>query len=135
MTETEESQATPENTKPSGPIILNLKKIRKSKRSYSKGLEEIQLMERHLTRASHRMARAIEKGISQYRGSSTKSAKKKRDGAIRDFIPNSGIAMTRALKEAYPIPSDIARAFNTKPMRRRIRRQLRGMTRTLRIWF
>ena len=79
------------------------------------------------------MALAVEKGISKYRTNSTKSSKKKRDGAILDFIPNSGIAMTRALKEAYPIPTDIARAFNTKPMRRRLRRQFRGITRTLRI--
>jgi hypothetical protein len=135
MTETDEKQTAPEYTEPSGPIVLNLKRKRKSKRRYSKGLEEIQLMDRHLTRASHRMARAVEKGIAKYRDSSTISAKKKQDGAIRDFIPNSGIAMSRALKEAYLIPSDIARAFDTKPMRRRARRQLRGITRTLRIWF
>ena len=117
MSETDEKQTIPEHAEPSRPIVLNLKGKRKSNRRYSKRLEEIQLMERHLTRASHRMARAFEKGIAKYQDSSTKSAKKKRDGAIRDFIPNSGIAMSRALKEAYLVPSDIARAFNTKPMR------------------
>ena len=135
MSESDEKQTTPGFAEPPRPIVLNLKGKRKSKKRYSKRLEEIQLMERHLTQASHRMARAFEKGIARYQDGSTKSAKKKRDGAVRDFIPNSGIAMSRALKEAYLIPSDIARAFNTKPMRRRVRRQLRGITRTLRTWF
>jgi len=138
MTETEGKQILPEHQEPVGPIVINLKKKSKNnknkkKRRYSKGLEEIQQMERHLMRASHRMARAVEKGISNYRGESTKSSKKKRDGAIRDFIPNSGIAMTHVLKEAGPIPNDIARALNTKSMRRRLRRQLRGIPQALRI--
>jgi len=134
MTETEETQIVQEPQKPVGPIVLTLKKKSRKKRRYSKGLEEIQQTERHLVRASHRMARAVEKGISNYRVESTKSSKKKRDGAIRDFIPNSGIAMAQMLKEVSPIPNDIARALNTKPMRRRLRRQLRGATRMLRTW-
>jgi|SaaInl7_200m_RNA_FD_contig_61_342262_length_1763_multi_7_in_0_out_0_3 hypothetical protein len=134
MTETKEKQEVQEHQEPVGPIILDLKKKKKKKRRYSNGLDEIQEMERHLTRASHRMVRSVEKGIANYRLNSIKSAKKKRDGAIRDFIPNSGIAMTHALKEVGPIPNDIARAINTKPMRRRIRRQLRGLRRSLRIW-
>ena len=127
-----EADTNPESQEFIKPIVLNLKK--KKKRRYSKGLAEIQEMEQHLTRASHRMARGVEKGITNYRLKSIKSAKKKRNGAIRDFIPNSGIAMTYTLKEVSAVPHDIARALNTKPMRKRIRRQLRGFRRTLRIW-
>jgi len=129
-----EAERNLENQEFVGPIVLNLKKKQKKKRRYSKGLEEIQQMERHLTRASHRMARGVEKGIANYRIKSIKSTKKKKDGAIRDFIPNSGIAITHALKEVGPVPHDVARAMNTKPMRKRVRRQLRGFRRTLRIW-
>ena len=131
MTETDEKQTEQEFNERSGPIVLDLSKNQKKKKKkrYSKNLEEIQIMERHLTRASHRVAKAIEKGIGTYRTRSTNSAEKKQDGAIRDFIPNSGIAMTRALKEIYLAPTDVARAFNTKPMRRRIRRQLRRINR------
>lgn len=134
MTKTEGKQILPEQQEPVGPMVINLKKKRKNKkkRRYSKGLEEIQQMERHLMRASHRMVRSVEQGISNYRVRSAKSSKKKRDGAIRDYLPNSGIAMAHALKEVGPIPNDIARALNTKPMRRRLRRQLRSVTRTLR---
>jgi len=132
MAELELNQNIPEYQEPDGPIIINLKRKKKKRKRYSKGLEEFQQMERHFTRASHRMARAIEKGIGDYRLSSIKSSKKRRDGVIRDFIPNSGIALTHALKEIGAVPNDVARALNTKPMRRRLRRQLRGIRRVLR---
>jgi hypothetical protein len=128
------SQPSEEKIERGGPIVLTLKKKKKSKRRYSKGLEEIQRMERHLTRSTHRMARAAEKGISHYRKRSIKSARKRRDGVIRDFVPNSGLAMSRVMREASPIPFDIARAMNTKQNRRRLKRQLRSMSRTLRAW-
>ena len=119
----------------SKPIVLKLQKTKsKKKRRYSKGLEEAQRMERHLTRSTHRMARAVEEGISTYRKRSSRSARSKRDGAIRDFIPNSGLAMSRAMKEASAVPYDLARAMNTQISRKRLRRQLRSASRTLRRW-
>ncbi len=118
------------------PIVLTLKKkkSKKKKRRYSRGFEETQRMERHLTRSTHRMARAVEEGISTYRKRSSRSARSKKDGAIRDFIPNSGLAMSRAMKEASPIPYDLARAMNTRDQQKRLRRQLRSFSRTLRRW-
>jgi hypothetical protein len=125
-------QSAPPQAGKTKPIVLRLKKEKKSKRRYSRGLKEIQLMERHLTRSSYRMARAAEEGISYYRKLNRKSARKKRDGAIRDFVPNTGLAMSRAMREASPIAYDIARAINTKQNRRRLRGQLRSLSRTLR---
>lgn len=114
------------------PVVINLKQKKKRKRRYSKELEEIQQMERHLTRSTHRMAQAIEQGLAAYRKRSDRSARKKKDGAILNFIPDSAWAMSRALEEASPIPYDIARAMSTKRSRQRLRRQLRMATRTLR---
>jgi hypothetical protein len=128
------TQASKEKNKHGGPIVLRLKKKKKSKRRYSKGLKEVQRMERHLTRSTHRMASATEKGISYYRKRSIKSARKRRDGVIRDFVPNSGLAMSRTMRVASPIPFDLARAMNTKQNRRRLKRQLRSVSRTLRAW-
>ncbi len=116
------------------PIVLELKKKKDRKRRYSKELEEIQQVERGFARATHRVARASEKGISSYRKLSVKSAKKKKDGAIRDFIPNSGIAMSRTLREASSLPKDIAQLANTKQNRKRLKNQLRSLSRTLRAW-
>lgn len=139
MTEKQEEQestvqSTTTKTKRTKPIVLTLKKKKKPRRRYSKGLEEIQEMERHLTRSTHRMARATEKGISYYRKLNRKSARRKRDGVIRDFLPNTGLAMTRTMREASSVPYDFARAMDTKQNRRRLRRQLRSFSRTLRAW-
>ena len=113
------------------PIVLSLKKKKKRKRRYSKGLKEIQRMERHLTRSAHRMARATEKGITTYRKLSIKSASQKKDGAILDFIPNSGIALSRSLRIASTIPYDISQAMDTPQNRKRLKRQLRSISRSL----
>lgn len=135
MKEQEETgQPSDGKTEGAGPIVLQLKGKKKSKRRYSKGLGEFQEMERHLTRSTHRMARATEKGIRYYRKRSRESARKKRDGVIRDFIPNSGLAMSHVMREASPIPFDLARAMNTKQNRKRLKRQLRSMSRALRAW-
>jgi hypothetical protein len=114
------------------PIVVNLKQKKKRKRRYSRGLEEIQQMEPHLTRSTHRMSKAIEKGIATYRKRRKVSARKMKDGAIINFIPDSAWAMSRALEEASPIPYDIARAMTTKRSRKRIRRQVRMVSRTVR---
>lgn len=118
------------------PIVLELKKKKKKKspRRYSKGLAEVQEMERHLTRSMHRVARASEKGISSYRKRSLRSAEEKKDGAIKDFIPNSGAALSRTLKEISPLPNDLAKMVDTRQNRRRLRRQLRALSRTLKRW-
>lgn len=136
MTEmnTEEHDNIPQLPEPYKPIVLKLNKKKKRKIRYSKGLEEIQRMEGHLTRSAQRIARATEKGITSYRKLSIKSAKKKKDGAIRDFIPNSGIAMSRSMREASQLPFDIAQAMDTPQNRKRLKRQLRGISRSLRSW-
>ena len=116
------------------PIVLNLKKKKiKTKKRYSKELEEVQRMERPLTRSTQRLIRSWDKGVRSYRKRSLTSAKKKRDGALQDFIPNSGWAMSQAMQEASALPYDLARAMNTKQARKRLRRQLRQASRTLRI--
>lgn len=125
-------QTNAQGAKLSEPIVLTFKNKKKRKRRYSKGLGEIQRLERHLARSTHRSVRATEKGISSYRRLSIKSARKKRDGVIRDFIPNSGTALSRALRVASPLPNDIARAMNTKLYRRGLKRQIRALRRTLR---
>ena len=118
------------------PIILTLKKKKKkrSKKRYSKGLEEVQRMERQLTRSTQRLTRAADKGITTYRKLSIKSAENKKDGAVLDFIPNTGIAMSRSMREASTIPYDVAKAIDTPQNRKRLKRQLRSLSRSLRTW-
>ncbi len=82
-------------------------------------------MERHLTRASHRMIQAIDKGVITYRKARKKSARKKRDGAIMDFAPNVAKGAGKTLRTASVIPYDLVRASYPKTARRILRGQIR----------
>ena len=119
---------------PKPPLVIDLRSKPKSKRKrrYSRGLAEIQETERHLVRASHRLANAITEGLGEYRKRRLKSARQKKDGAMRDFIPNSSRALSKALKTASKLPDDLARALDTPQNRKRIRRQLKQLDRSLR---
>ena len=78
------------------PIVLEKKKKRIKR--YSRGLEDIQIVERHMTRATRRAVRSIEKGLSTYQRSRNTSARKIRDGAIVDFVPNVAKGMGRTVR-------------------------------------
>jgi hypothetical protein len=139
MNEAESDQDVPSRWQdyeegPRSPIIFTLKRNKKRKRRYSRGLRDLQQMERRLTRSARRMSRSADKGMASYWKRREKSARKKRDGALRDFIPNSGWAMSRAMREASPLPYDLARAMSTRGTRRWLNRQVRMASRQWRAW-
>lgn len=115
-----------------GPIVLERKS--KKKRRKSKGLEDAQDLEAAVSRALRRAARAGAKGTSEYDRARRRSARKKRDGAIRDFVPNMGEALSEGLREASAIPADVADSLDTKATRRRVRRRTRDVSEALRTW-
>ena len=101
---------------------------------YSGGLKDIQRMEADLVRVARRATRAMAEGIDTYDRERSRSASEKEDGAIRDFIPNTGKAMSAYLEEASEIPMDVAEAINTQTNRRQLRRGLRRVSRVMRLW-
>jgi hypothetical protein len=115
------------------PIVLNYRPKRKKKRRYSKGLGDFQRVEGRLSRINRRVAKAIAEGASTYEKERKKSAGKKKDGAIRDLVPNLGEAVSVSLREVSSVPADVAAAVNTKGARRLLRNQLRMTAGTLRI--
>lgn len=116
------------------PIVLKLKKRKNRKYRYSKGLRDVQKAEGHLAKVSKKAARSISKGVSEYDRQRRKSASKKRDGAVRDFFPNAGLAMSEALGEASDIPTDVAKMLNNRTSRRLLRRQLRMISDPIRLF-
>ncbi len=114
--------------KMAAPIVIERKKKKRKKR-YSQGFKDIQIMERRLTRASHRMAQSIDEGMDTYRKARNKSARKKRDGAIVDFVPNVAKGAGKTLRTASLVPYDLARASYPKIARRIVRGQIRFVSR------
>jgi len=130
MDTTGETQAiTPsEQPEPVGPIVVEVDRKRRKKR-YSRGLRDLQTTNRGVARASRRLLRAVERGMSTYLKESDKSARKRRDGALRDFGLNSADAFGRGLRELSDIPRDLARTFDTRGWRRTSRRTRKATAR------
>src|SRR6476661_3333750 len=74
------------------PPVVYEKRTKKGKRKkkYSRGLKEPQREERRVSRAAERIAQAVVDGLSEYRDRRDKSARRKRDGAIKDAVRNAG---------------------------------------------
>jgi hypothetical protein len=115
------------------PIVLEYKSKKKKKKRYSKGLRDFQRVEGRLSRVNRRIANAMAEGAATYEKERKRSARKKKDGAIRDFVPNLGEAMSASLREASSVPIDVAEALNTKSARRLLRNQLRLIAGPLRV--
>ena len=125
------------------PIVLNYKNRKKRKKPgienegserYSAGFEDIQRLEKDAIQIARRSARAISKGLDSYDQERDKSARSKKDGAIEDFVYNSGTAVSTTLKEMSGIPLDIAESINTKNYRSRLRKNLKRTSRFIRLF-
>ena len=125
------------------PIVIDYEKRRKKKKRdaedddeerYSEGLEDVQRLEKGLTRVTKRSARAFSKGIDTYEKERDRSAKEKKDGALEDFIDNSAKAASASMKEASEIPVDIADALSDRSYLKRTRKSLRRVSETIRLF-
>jgi hypothetical protein len=67
--------------------------------------------------------------MTRYLKESNKSARKRRDGALRDFGLNVADAIGAGLREASAVPPDLARTFSTRGWRKSVRRSLKATAR------
>ena len=124
------------------PIVLNYRKWKKKvknkakegKPKYSKGLKDIQSLEGDMVHLTQTGARAFSKSIDTYEEERRRSAKKKTDGAIEDFIHNSAKATSTYLKETSDIPVDLADSLSRMSFRKYIRKGLRRASKRNPIW-
>src|SRR5258708_1943582 len=114
------------------PIVLKPQK-KKKKYKYSKGLKDLQRSGRGASKVSSRLTRSVVKGMDAYRKASDKSARKKRDGAIRDFGLNIAKGASKSLKASSRLPYDLARAMDQRCSPRTVRRQVRAASRMARL--
>lgn len=101
---------------------------------YSEGLEDVQVLEGNMVRIAQRAAKAASKGLDTYEQERQRSAKEKTDGAIEDFFNNSAKATSAYLKEASDIPVDVVESLNTEAYRKRMRRNLRRVSKFMRLF-
>ena len=124
------------------PILLEYKKWKKKEKNkpkegkakYTRGLKDIQRMEGDSVHLVKTAARAISKGIDTYDQARQQSAKKKTNGAMRDFINNSAKATSAFLKESSDIPVDLAESISRLSMRKNLVKGLRRASKRILRW-
>ena len=124
------------------PIVLDYKewkkkgkkKAKEGKPKYSKGLRDIQRLEGDSVHIAQTTARALSKSIDTFEEERQKSAKKKKNGAIEDFINNSAKATSTYLKEASDIPVDLANSMSRLSFRKNLRNGLRRYSKRIMKW-
>lgn len=99
------------------PIVYRRRRSR-GNRKYSRGLKAPQQLERDASRSAERVAQAVADGIGEYRDNRDKSARRKRDGAIKDVVRNVGRGVSEALDTGSRAPSDLTRRATLKRLTR-----------------
>ena len=97
------------------------------KRRESKGLRDIQHVERHLSKAAYRISRAVTRGLDEYRKEQRGSACAKEDGAFFEMPLNVAKGMAKTTVEMSRVPIDIVKAADTKTNRKLARAGFRIM--------
>lgn len=113
------------------PIVLERPKSNKSSKSRKPRLKDADRFERDMYRAASRMATAADRGVRRYNKERKKSAKRERDGAIIDLMPNLARGMSVSAARSAPVPLDLLRAGFTPTLRRTTRRSVRATARML----
>lgn len=103
------------------------KKKKKRKRGSSRATRRLEDIEKRVSKSLHRVARGVHWGHDRYIKRRKRSARERRDGALVDFGTNVARGWTKAVKESSPALIDGAKIINTRRLRKRIRKCLRGI--------
>jgi hypothetical protein len=99
------------------PIVYRRRRSR-GRKKYSRGLKAPQQLEVDASRSAERVADAVTDGIREYRDNRDRSARRKRDGAIKDVVRNVGRGVSEALDTGSRAPSDLTRRATLKRLTR-----------------
>ena len=78
----------------------------KKKKRYTRNLRPIQQLEVGVSKSHLRLAKAVTRGLNEWIDATETSARKRRDGGIKDSLKNSNKAMRKALRTAVQAPAD-----------------------------
>ncbi len=102
------------------PAVRVIESKKKKRRKISRELRDLETAERYLGRAAQRTARAMADGLDTYQRRRRRSARRKRDGALRDLPRNAAQGMAETLRVGSRVPVDLARAVDTPTVRRAV---------------
>ena len=108
--------------------VKNVRVGKKKKRRYSFGLGTVQHLERGVARSLETVSKGVARTFSEYSERSDKSARKKRDGALRDGIENWTKALSKGMRIAGDAPYDFVKQINRGPGSKQVRDTVRLLT-------
>jgi hypothetical protein len=107
------------------PIILqrDKKKSRRGKRKkkYSKGTKGFQRLLQGAAESANRISRGFSRNTRTFADRSRRSARKRRDGLIRDFFKNESRAIRKGSRQFSKAPDEITKRFSTRRTWRALR--------------
>ncbi|MBV8859362.1 MAG: hypothetical protein JOZ02_20690 [Acidobacteria bacterium] len=111
------------------PIVIRVKKDgkRKKMKGSSRTSRRLANFELQFSKAARRISKGCENGWDEYLNQRRKSQRNRRDGALVDYYVNMAKGASRAISEGSPALTDIAKAFNSKRLRKQIRKALRPL--------
>jgi hypothetical protein len=107
------------------PVVYETK--RRKKRGSSRTARRLEFVEKRLSRAARRVSRGVRNGVDEYIDNRDRSERRRRDGALVDFCDNTSKGVARAISESSPVLTDFVEPFNTRRLRKQIRRTLRSI--------
>jgi hypothetical protein len=109
-------------------VVYDFGKKRKKRKKYSRGLKTIQRTEDGLTLAGRRLGDAVESGFRSYRKRRNRSARRRKDGPLRDIFRNSTGGLSQFLSVGSDIPYDVARKVNNRRFGKQVRNTVQFFT-------
>jgi hypothetical protein len=100
------------------PIILQRTKKKnrrgKRKKKYSKGTKGMQRLLQGTADAANRVARGFSRNTRTFSDRSKRSARKRRDGLMRDFLKNESRAIRKGGRQFFKAPEEITKRLSTR---------------------
>jgi hypothetical protein len=99
------------------PLVYSLK-TRKRKKKYTSGTKGWQKLTLGLSDALWRSGNSVSRGARTFSKRSNKSARRRRDGLVRDSLRNASRGFANGLTELGEAPYEVARQIPTGQVRR-----------------
>ena len=112
----------------SGHQTVITETVKKKKKRYSRNLRGVQGLERGIARSLETVSEGVARMYKVYNKEREKSARKKKDGALRDGLENWAKAMSKGLRVAGDAPYNFVKAVNKGGGSKQVRKTIRILT-------
>ena len=99
----------------------------KKKKKYSRGLKELQVWDRNFAKSVQKLGRAVDRGLTRYMKLQDKSARKRRDGALKSYSKDATRGLQKMIRESTKALPAVRDAAVPKRVERQIRKAAKNV--------